>query len=103
MSKCYKCGEQWTNENRVETPLLCPKCSLAPPGSDFSVDDAINGLKHMADDHKCCKPFIVATISKLEQLRESVNTAIWIRDKIQDKGGFGAGFEEWRDIEAASG
>lgn len=26
MTKCYKCGEDWTNENRVETPLLCPKC-----------------------------------------------------------------------------
>jgi hypothetical protein len=28
MSKCYKCGQVWTNENRVETPLLCPECSL---------------------------------------------------------------------------
>lgn len=78
-----------------------PPGSLYPAGSAFSVDDAINGLKHMADDHKCCEPFIAATIAKLEQLREAANTALWIRDRLQDHGSFGAGFAEWRDIEDA--
>ena len=31
MSKCYKCGRQWTNENKVETPLFCPECLSVPP------------------------------------------------------------------------
>lgn len=33
MSKCYKCGDQWTNENKIETPLVCPKCSEPAPAS----------------------------------------------------------------------
>ena len=58
MSKCYKCGEQWTNENKVETPLLCPKCSLAEPACSArlrlesvgeTIEDAIgNALRLIA-------------------------------------------------------
>lgn len=35
MSKCYQCGNQWTNENKIETEQRCPECrSLAAmPGS----------------------------------------------------------------------
>ena len=31
-----------------------------------NVEDVINGLKHMADDHPCCKDAVLAAIATLE-------------------------------------
>lgn len=76
-------------------------CSSEPSCSAFTVDDAINGLKHLADDHECCRPFVVATIAKLEQLQDAVRIALWIRDKLAEKERWGHDFEEWKDIERA--
>lgn len=38
----------------------------AAPGSADTVEDVINGLKHMADDHPCCKQSILKAIETLE-------------------------------------
>jgi len=75
--------------------------SVQRPGSAFTVDDATNGLMHMADDHPCCGAFIFATVDKLKQLEDACRIALWIRDRLQERGSFGAGFEEWQDIERA--
>lgn len=40
------------------------RTELAEPGC--SVDELINGLKHMADDHDCCRPTIKLVIKRLE-------------------------------------
>lgn len=55
MSKCYKCGEQWTNENRTETPLLCPKCELAAPtGSAWMTGQPPHSKPGTLADHFLC-------------------------------------------------
>lgn len=64
-----------------------------------SASDLVNGLQHMADDHPCCGAFLVATMRKIEQMQDACRIALWIRDRLQERGSFGAGFEEWRDIE----
>lgn len=38
----------------------------AARGSADNVEDVINGLKHMADDHPCCKQSILKAITTLE-------------------------------------
>lgn len=38
-------------------------------GSAFTVEDAINGLLHVADDHQCCKPFLLATVAFLKEMQ----------------------------------
>lgn len=51
MSKCYKCGEQWTNENRVETPLLCPKCELVPTMKTITYEPSVGTrIEHACDE-----------------------------------------------------
>lgn len=75
--------------------------SGAAHGSAFTVDDAVNGLKHLADDHPCCREFAYATAHKLEELQEACRIALWMRDKIAEKSRWGHGFEEWEDIERA--
>lgn len=37
--------------------------------------DAINGLKHMADDHPCCREFIDAVILMLSQTETNTSGA----------------------------
>lgn len=34
-----------------------------------SVDDVINGLKHMADDHPCCRAAIERAVVTLEAVK----------------------------------
>ena len=85
----------------------CDKCervahhSLHRPCSALTVDDAVNGLKHMADDHKCCAIFIGEVIKRMQNMEEACGSALWIRDRIQERGGFGAALEEWKEIETA--
>jgi hypothetical protein len=73
----------------------------AASGSALTLADAVNGLKHMADDHKCCATFIGGVIVQMQKMEQACNTALWIRDRIQDRGGFGAALEEWKEIEMA--
>lgn len=40
-------------------------------------------------------------IAAAPELLEACQIALWIRDKIQERGGFGATFEEWDVVEAA--
>jgi hypothetical protein len=45
----------------------------------MTTDDMINGLKHTADDHPCCRGTIDATIAKIESLdRENARLREWI-------------------------
>ncbi len=37
--------------------------------------------------------------SRIEKLESACRIALWIRDRLQERGSFGAGFEEWLDIE----
>lgn len=43
-----------------------------------------------------------ATMRRITQLEDACRIALWIRDRLQGRGSFGAGFEEWRDIENAA-
>lgn len=57
--RCVVCNDEnlglgWPHPN------ICATCD------SVSIEDTINGLKHMADDHKCCKPFIEQAIRQLE-------------------------------------
>lgn len=45
--------------------------------------------------------FIAQACNHYEKLVDACHIALWIRDRLQEKGAFGAGFEEWQDIEAA--
>lgn len=38
----------------------------------MTINDLINGLKHAADDHPCCRETIEAAITKLRDLDESL-------------------------------
>jgi hypothetical protein len=45
----------------------------------MTTEDLINGLKHTADDHPCCRETIEATIQKIEELE---NTPKSIREYL---------------------
>lgn len=38
--------------------------------------EAINGLKHVGDDHPCCQPFMLAVIALLERMQEPIDPEI---------------------------
>jgi hypothetical protein len=41
--------------------------STRDAGAGLSLEDAINGLKHLADDHPCCRVFVEALITTLQK------------------------------------
>ena len=41
------------------------------------------------------------TSARIEELEAACRTALWIRDRLQERGSFGHSFEEWDDIENA--
>jgi hypothetical protein len=48
--------------------FLMPIFNLRQEKSNMEFDDLINGLKHMANDHKCCRGTIESAIQELERL-----------------------------------
>ena len=42
--------------------------------SDFTVADAINGMMHLSDDHKCCSTFVFAVIDLINKQQHSIET-----------------------------
>jgi hypothetical protein len=49
-----------------------PENQTAPPAAsaDDLINDLINGLKHMANDHPCCEKTIQFTWESLERLQK---------------------------------
>jgi len=43
----------------------------------------------------------LAVAEALPEIIRALNTAIWIKDRLDEKGAWGRGFEEWEDIRAA--
>lgn len=82
MSTCKRCGErQAAICVRCSDEISDGGCSLAAPsGSAFTVSDAINGLKHLADDHECCRTFVEASIKVItERVRMADRLADYVR------------------------
>jgi hypothetical protein len=44
---------------------------------------------------------VIEIQSRVEELEDACRTALWIRDRLQERGRFGGDFEEWQDIERA--
>jgi hypothetical protein len=82
MSKCYKCGQVWTNENKVETPLLCPKCSLAAPASNALFDNfmAKSKMQELVD-----KAHDANQLSKPDEAIEALIEAVKLLSRAQQQ------------------
>lgn len=39
------------------------------PRTDAEIEDWVNGLNHMADDHLCCRAAVLETIALIKELR----------------------------------
>jgi hypothetical protein len=61
----------------------------------MTTDDIINGLKHTADDHPCCRGTIDATIAEIESLdRENARLRKWI-EELDELGGCTTPHRDW--------
>jgi hypothetical protein len=54
------------------------------PRTDAEIEEMVNGLKHMADDHLCCRATVLDTIELLNELkRERDQLREWAAREIQ--------------------
>lgn len=75
--------------NASSQPAACPTMTT-PSGAQltsgtsepaYSVDDVLNGLKHLADDHTCCRVFTEWTAAYVRQLHDALGAAeLWINN-----------------------
>lgn len=45
------------------------------------IDDLVNGLKHMADDHECCRETIELTVQTLQELWQACGDDVNVKKK----------------------
>lgn len=51
------------------------------PRTDAEIEDWVNGLNHMADDHRCCRATVLETIELIKELRRERDTLERQRNK----------------------
>lgn len=62
-------------EEQIEA--LTMNTPTPPPLTDAEIEDWVNGLQHMSDDHLCCRATVLDTIELIKELRSG-------RDKLRN-------------------
>ena len=61
------------------------------PWTDADIEDLVNGLNHMADDHLCCRATVLDTIELIKELKlerdqlrkELAESVSWVRASME--------------------
>ena len=52
------------------------------PRTDTEIEEMVNGLKHMADDHLCCRATVLDAIELINQLKRELNEALYTASEM---------------------
>ena len=88
--------EDWADYCKACTCTVCNRCADSP----MDITDSKICARCMETRYNDLKRLCDALVVKNNDLRNALGTASWIQGKLEEKGAYGQGFEEWDEINA---